>query len=65
MYLLNLGEILANEALDVNIRVVAGLAAKNCLVARDSFRRMNLINTFRNIENSIKNQIKSLVIIFF
>lgn len=60
---MQLSQILADESgnFDVNVRVAAGLAAKNCLVARDSFRRQQLIEAFRAIDPSAKNQIKGLV----
>ena len=60
---MELSQILSDESgkFDVNIRVAAGLAAKNCLVARDTFRRQQLIETFRGIDPSIKSRIKGLV----
>lgn len=61
---MELSQILADESgkLDVNTRVAAGLAAKNCLVARDFYRRQQLIETFKTIDSSIKSKIKNLVI---
>ena len=60
---MQLSQILADESgkFDVNVRVAAGLAAKNCLVARDIFRRQQLIETFKGIDKSIKSKIKELV----
>ena len=61
---MELSKILADESgrWDVNIRVASGLAAKNCLVARDMYRRQQLIETFKIIDRGIKNEIKQLVI---
>lgn len=61
--MLELSQILAEESgkFDVNIRVAAGLAAKNCLVARDFYRRQQLIETFKAVDPSIKSKIKTLV----
>lgn len=58
-----MSQILADESgkFDVNVRVASGLAAKNCLVARDIYRRQQLIETFKGIDQSIKSKIKSLV----
>ena len=58
-----MSQILSDQSgkFDVNVRVAAGLAAKNCLVARDIYRRQLLIKTFKEIENPIKAQIKELV----
>lgn len=58
-----MSQILSDQSgkFDVNVRVAAGLAAKNCLVARDIYRRQLLIKTFKEIENPIKTQIKELV----
>ena len=58
-----MSQILADESgkFDVNVRVAAGLAAKNCLVARDTFRRQQLIETFKGIDQTIKSKIKGLV----
>lgn len=63
---MELSQILADESgkFDVNVRVAAGLAAKNCLVARDMYRRQQLIETFKVIDPSIKTKIKALVTIF-
>ena len=60
---MELSQILADEnaKFDVNVRVAAGLAAKNCLVARDMYRRQQLIETFKVINPSIKTKIKALV----
>lgn len=60
---MELSQILADEngKFDVNVRVAAGLAAKNCLVARDMYRRQQLIETFKVIDPSIKSKIKALV----
>jgi hypothetical protein len=62
-YLLELSKILAEErdSFDVNVRVAAGLAAKNCLVARDIYRRQQLIDTFKSVDRNIKSEIKRLV----
>ncbi len=56
----NLITILATEngPFDINVRVAAGLAAKNCLVARDLHRRQQLVETFQRIEPSTKNELK-------
>lgn len=61
--MLELSQILADESgkFDVNIRVAAGLAAKNCLFARDLYRRQQLIETFKAIEPATKLKIKNLV----
>lgn len=61
--MLELSQILADESgkFDVNVRVAAGLAAKNRLVARDIYRRQQLIETFKGIDQSIKSKIKALV----
>ena len=60
---MELSKILADDSgpFDVNIRVASGLAAKNCLVARDMYRRQQLIETFKTINRGIKNEIKQLV----
>lgn len=60
---MELSQILADQSgkFDVNVRVAAGLAAKNCLVARDTFRRQQLIETFKGIDPAIKIKIKELV----
>ena len=60
---MELCQILADETgkFDVNVRVAAGLAAKNCLVARDMYRRQQLIETFKVIDPSIKSKLKALV----
>ena len=60
---MELSQILADESgkFDVNIRVAAGLAAKNRLVARDTYRRQQLIETFKTIDQTIKTRIKALV----
>lgn len=60
---MGLSQILADEngKFDVNVRVAAGLAAKNCLVARDMYRRQQLIESFKVIDPSIKTKIKALV----
>jgi hypothetical protein len=63
----NLISILATEngPFDINVRVAAGLAAKNCLVARDLHRRQQLVESFQRIDHGTKNELKRGVIILF
>jgi hypothetical protein len=60
---LELTQILSDESgkFDVNVRVAAGLASKNCLVARDLYRRQQLIEQFKGIDPTIKGKIKEMV----
>lgn len=62
---MELTRILGDESgnFDVNVRVASGLAAKNCLVARDLYRRQQLVELFKNIDPATKSKIKELVLI--
>jgi hypothetical protein len=62
VYLLLLCQELSNEKLDPLARRVAGLAVKNSLIAKDSYKKEILVSKWIAIDESQKTSIKNLVL---